>query len=223
VSGRIFAARLLWLALLIPAPVSAQTPPEPRFNVSIGPDWLGSTGQGGEDAVLTRNPRGEFPLFDLETTLTGGIGASAAFGVRVTNTLSVEGTLRYHSARLESEVTGDVEGADGTATEAVQQLDILGGALWMPTAWRFGALRFYAAGGGGYLRQLHASHTLAESGQSYYAGGGLLVLFPRREGGAFTSTGLRVDVRAAMSAGGVAFDDRVHVAPALWAAFYLGL
>ncbi|MGE3509207.1 MAG: hypothetical protein AB7N65_10025 [Vicinamibacterales bacterium] len=218
-----FIAAFSGLLIAIGAvPAKAQPPAEPRLSVSVGPDWIGRMDLGGRDATLTANPGGTFPLFTVESTLRGGMGASGALGLRVARGLWLELTGRYHSARLTSRVTGDWEANDETAREAIQQIVIQGGGMWMPAPWRLGsAVRFFVSGGAGHVRQLHASQTLAETGRAYYAGGGAVVSLPQRRGGTFKASGLRIDLRATALERGVAFDERLHVAPGIWAALFL--
>lgn len=217
------ACAVIGLSILGAAiPIHAQSTSEPRLAVSIGPEWLGRADLGGRDATLTRNPSGVTPLFDTRSTLAGGMGASAGFGVRLTRQLWLEGLGRYHSARLSTRVTRDVEASDTTASQAIQHLVIESGVLWMPSSLRVGArVQFYAAGGFGYLRQLHGTSTLAEAGRSYHAGGGAVIALPRRPGGTFKASGVRLEVRGAAVSGGVAFDNRVHAASAVWTALFL--
>lgn len=210
------------LVIVSPSAVRAQTTSEPRLALAIGPQWLGGADVGGRDAVLTRNPTGVTRLFDTQSTLTGGMGISGSLGVRLRGHWWVEAIGRYHSARLSTRVTGDVEARDQAAEEAVQHLVIEGGAFWMPPFWRVGdRLQFYAGGGVGHLRQLHSTGTLAETGRSYHAGGGVMLALPQRPNGTFKASAVRVEARAAALDGGVAFDDHLHVAPAVWVALWL--
>lgn len=200
----------------------AQSTPEPRLAVAMGPQWLGQADLGGQDARLTRNPSGSTPLFDTRSTLAGGMGASGSVAGRVTRHLWVEAIGRYHSARLTTRVTSDAEARDATVSEAVQHLVIEGAALWMPRTWRLGDhVQLFATGGLGYLRQLHATGTLVETGRSYHAGGGAVIALPARQNGTFKASGVRLEVRAAALDGGVAFGKGVHVAPAIWTALFL--
>ncbi len=212
---------LLLAGLAVPFGLEAQEAP-PRLAVSVGPDWLGEADVGGADATLTGAGGGRVDLFRTASTVTGGVGVGAAVGVRVAGGLWTELTARYHSARLATRITGDIEAADETAREALQQLHVDGGLLWLPEKLRLASrLQLFVAGGAGYLRQLHGTNTLAETGRSYYAGSGLIVSLPERQGGTFKASGVRLELRAAGSRGGVAFDDRLHVAPAIWASLFL--
>lgn len=210
-------------ALLTPARQATAQPSGPsRFAVSIGPQWLGATDLGGSDAVETGNGTRPVTLFRTESRLAGGIGLTAGLAARLVRGLWAEGGVRYQSPRLTIRTTGDLEGANATARESVQQYQIEVGGLWAPGMWQLGRrTQLYVAGGGGYLRQLHNRQLLAESGRSYYAGGGVLLWLPGRQGGTFNAVGLRLESRAVVLAGGTAFDDRAHAAPAASASLFL--
>jgi hypothetical protein len=217
-----------WCALVLcilagAGEAAAQVDQQPRFAASIGPQWLGAMELGGHDATETGNGRPPLTLFRTRSELRGGIGVTGGIGVRVIDALWLESSVRYHSARISTEVSGDFEGAPSVeAGESLQQLQIEGGAVWMPDAWHFGRrLQLYASGGLGYLRQLHRGQTLVETGQSYYAGGGAILHLPAREGGSFKGVGLRLDVRAVAFVDGAAFDSRAHTAPAAAVALFL--
>jgi hypothetical protein len=216
------AAGALGLLLLAPSPVWPQEPSAPRFEVTVGPEWLGAADAGGIDASETGNGGGRVTLFRAASELRGGLGLAASLGARIWNPLWAEAWVRYHSARLTTRLSGDIEGAsDVTAREAVQSFQVEGGAIWTPARlrlWR--SMQLFAGGGGGYVRQLHSGQTLVETGQSVYAGGGAILSLPEQPGRAFKA-GLRVDVRAAALRRAVVFDDRLHVAPALSASLLL--
>jgi hypothetical protein len=201
----------------------AQGDGQPRVAVSVGADWLGATDIGGVDATETAN--GPSParrqLFATSSELDGGVGVSGSLALRLMGPLWGEASVRYHSARIFTEVSDDLEGANGTATESLQQLQIEGGALFAPDTWLLGPFQLYLSGGAGYLRQLHSGQTLVEEGQSFYVGAGAILWLPQRPGRTFRAVGLRIDPRAVLLRDGVALDDRVHVAPAVTASLFL--
>lgn len=195
---------------------------QPRLAVSVGAQWLGSTSIGGLDAVETPNGRGTGTLFRTASEFRGGLGASGSVAVRLTRGLWAESSVRYHAARITTEVTEDVEGANGAATESLQHFQLEGGALLMPDAWQIGgSVQLFVSGGAGYVRQLHSGQTLAEDGLSLYAGAGVVIWLPQRPGRAFRAVGIRLDPRAVFLRDGVAFDDRLHLAPAFAASLFL--
>jgi hypothetical protein len=217
----LMALCVLWL--VAPArDAAAQAAAPSRFAVSIGPQWLGTTDQGGADAVQTGNGTRPVTLFRTESELRGGLGLTGGFAARIGSGLWAEVAVRYHSSRLTVRTSDDLEGADATAREGLQQYQIEVGALWAPARLHLGRrAHVYAVGGGGYLRQLHSRQLLAESGRSYHVGGGALLWLPGRQGGTFNAVGLRLEGRAVLTAGGTAFDDRVHTAPAVSASLFL--
>lgn len=209
------------LSLWAVQPTWAQDSPDARLSVSLGPDWMGRAAMGGQRPTLTGSGQAPLRLFEVESNLRGGIGVGATVGVRVARRLWTEVTGRYHSARLSAQVTRDIEAQDATVTEALQQLQIEGGVFWLPERLHVSRVQGTLLAGAGYLRQLHGSNTLSESGHSYYLGAGAVVPLPTRQGGTFKASAVRIDVRAAMLDGGVAFDDAVHVAPGVRVALFL--
>lgn len=177
---------------------------------------------GGLDATLTANGgAARYGLFRTTSTLTGGVGPSAGVGVRIIDGLWAEFSARYHSARLETRVTNDVEAANASASENVQQVQLEGGALWMPARLRLSRrLQLHATAGGGFMRQLHGSGTLGVNGRSYYAGGGGVIPLPSRQGRR-SSAAVRVDLRAALLQDGIAFSAGLHPAVAASASLLL--
>lgn len=201
---------------------SAQSPSPGRFAISVGPEWLGSAGQGGAAASMTSNAGVPVTLFRTESELTGGIGVTTGLAVRLTRNVWVETAVRYHAPRLRVRTTDDLEGADASLEESLQQYQIEAGGLWLPEGARLGRrTQLFVVGGLGYLRQLHSRQLLAESGRIYSAGAGAIFSLPGRQGGTFGAVGLRVEGRAVVSTGGTAFDDRAHTAPAAFASLFL--
>ncbi len=83
------------------------------------------------DAVETGNSGGPLTLFRTDSTLTGGIGFSVSLGARIVEAIWVESSVRYHSARLSTRISGDIEGAeDVTAGESLQHIQLEAGAWW---------------------------------------------------------------------------------------------
>jgi hypothetical protein len=81
--------------------------------------------------------------------------------------------------------------------------------------WRMGRRTVpFAAGGVGYLRQLHEGLTVIEQGHFYHAGGGVKHWLMTRERGRLRAVGLRADARLYLLAEGISFDadPRSHLA-----------
>ena len=148
----------------------------------------------------------------------------AGLGARLTDGLWAETAVSYHSAQLSTRRMAIWRSApDTSVSEGLQQYQMEVGGMWIPDALQLGRhAQMFAVGGGGYLRQLHGGGLLAETGHSLYAGGGVMVWLPRRKGASLKASGLRLEGRAVMLDGGVAFHDDIYAAPALSALLFLG-
>jgi hypothetical protein len=69
--------------------------------------------------------------------------------------------------------------------------------------------------GAAYLRQLHEENALVETGQVYFAGGGVKHLFALRPGSRLAGLGIRADARVCYRRNGFSFDNPSHVYPAV--------
>jgi hypothetical protein len=217
----LFAA-MTWPLWALAAAAQAGSPlSAARFEIGGGARWLGATNAGGLDAVEAGNGTGPVTLFKTESSLAGRVGVELRAGVKVAGPLRVETSFAYHDAELAVAVTSDREDAAPlTAIEKLQHFQIEGGALFQPDRWRAGRTRFFASGGGGYLRQLHQERTLAETGWSSYIGGGLLRPLTERPP-RVAMIGLRLEARIVTLARAAALDDRVHSAPAAAASLFV--
>ena len=214
--ARLTLPTFLVLAVGVSAAAQAQGAESSRWAVTVGPEWHGLIFVGQVNATETGNGTAPVTVFRTTTRLDSGVGVGAGFGVRATSTLWAETTVRYRSPQLVTDVTGDIEGAaDTTASESVQQLQVDAGGQWLVHRWQHGRLTPYLSGGAGYVRQLLGDDTLVKSGVSGYAGGGLLIELPARQGGAFRSLALRLEARAVWLGSGVTLDGAAHAGPAL--------
>jgi hypothetical protein len=78
------------------------------------------------------------------------------------------------------------------------------------------------SGGVGYLRQLHEERTLVESGQQYYAGGGVRFWLRGRPDSA-RSLGVRGDIRMNFRANGIDFENQTRLSPSVSLLLFVGL
>ena len=71
-----------------------------------------------------------------------------------------------------------------------------------------------------FTEHAHAWNTLVQSGRMFEIGGG--ATYPLTSNGSrrLKQIGARIDARAVLRANGAAFDDSLHVAPALGASLY---
>jgi hypothetical protein len=192
-----------------------------RFEIAAGVLWSGPLSLGAAPATEVA-PSGRFTLFSTSTELTAAAGIEARVGVRLTPMIEVEGSSSYAQPRLQSAISGDAEnGASLTASESLRQFTVNGAAVVNITRWRIGSRATpFALAGGGYLRELHEGNTLAVTGQTFFAGGGvkyLLVSRPHRLKG----VGVRADVRALVRRKGVAFDTALRTSAAFAASLFV--
>jgi len=194
-----------------------------RFELAVGPAWLGSVSYGTSDATETAADGSRFRLFSTSTGLQSTPGIEARFGVRVTRVLQAEAEAAYGRPTLTTKITGDAESAAPvSATEPITQLTIQGALLAHLTAWRIGrgGVPFVSAGAG-YLRQLHEARALAETGETYHVGGGVKYLFLSRQASRVKGLGVRAEARAVVAVHGIAIDHGAHISPALAGSIFL--
>ncbi len=192
-----------------------------RFEIAVGVAWTGSLSLGSVAATET-SPSAGFTLFSTSTELAAAPGVEARVGVRLTPVLEVEGSSSYAQPRLQTAVSGDFEnGAPVTASDALHQFTVDGAVVANITRWRIGSRATpFALAGAGYLRQLHEGGTLAVTGQTYFAGGGIKYLLASRPHG-LKGVGVRADVRALARRKGVAFDTYLHTSPVVAASLFV--
>lgn len=207
-------AAIALAAMVSSAPAAAQS--HGRVEVGGGARWSGATAFGEVVAAETMFGGGTRELFQSSTALDQSIGAEARVGVRLTSLLQVEGTVALNRTDLTTSVTGDVEGvSDTSAREPVTQYAFEGGALLQLARWRRGRFTPFAAGGAGYLRQVHDGRAAVDTGRSFYGGGGVKYLLTSGGRGRVKATGLRGEVRAVFTSTGIGPDDKLRTAPSV--------
>jgi hypothetical protein len=210
VRGR--AAFALMLAVAPTGLAAAETPaPAPRLEVAVGGGLLTGADIGGAEAELRANaPHAQpFRLFTSLATFGRAAVVEARAAVLVTRRFGMEGLLLFGRPELRVSVASDVEGAAPlTVVERVDQYGIAAGIAVMIDELRLGRMVPYAAGGAGYLRQLHEGRTVVEHGRLYYLGGGVKHWWLARDRGTIRFAGVRGDVRLYVLVHGIAFDDR---------------
>lgn len=198
-----------------------------RFELALGAAWLGGLDLGVRNAVLTSNgvPTGSSStLFRADAALTGAPALDARLGVRLTPTLTVEGTFAWARPDLRVRIADDPEAGGGVeAREALDQFTIGGGLTWSLPRWRL-AGRFvpFMSAGAAYLRQLHERRSLVDTGAEYHAGGG--VRWPLRDRPAWwiRDLGARVEATGVLRTGGVEFEDGLRFSASAGASVTMG-
>ncbi len=214
-------ARLLlraWrIAVLIACAASAahaQTdPPLHRFQLAAGIGFFGGASLGDADANL-RSGGSSTPYRLFATSSQLGSSAPALdlrASVDLTRRFGVEAHALYGHPEMQTDVTGDVE-QPGTVV-AVDRLDqylIDGGVIVTLDEFRVKDWQPFAAGGAGYLRQLHEGLTLTEEGHLFYVGGGVRRTLVMRPSGLVRGLGARGDVRLNFLSGGITVVDKTR-------------
>ena len=210
------------LVLTAATPSNAQTFAG-RMEFAVGVLWNGGVELGSRAATETAADGGRFTLFSTDTRLTGAAGLTADFGASLSRTFQINVNGSYGRPSLSTSVSSDFEqGAPVTASEKIHQFTVGGSLLVHLWRWPIGSRGVpFLSVGAGYLRQLHESETLAVSGHTFDAGGGVkLRLRPDNVRRRVKSLGIRVDLRAVGRQNGVAFDSRLHVSPAAGASLF---
>ena len=216
---RTLAVALMALALSAPA-ANAQ------ISIGGGLVWSGGYDLGGASAQLRTNAAGATPppftLFHVDSRIAPAPGGEFRVGVEI-GRLTVEGGASVARRQLGFSISGDPEtGAQHFDGESLQHFVFDAGLLWELPVIRAPRLRTFAAGGAGYLRQLHQDRTLVQSGQVYYLGGGAR-LWLRGRPESNRSIGVRGDVRLNLRRHGIDFADEARIYPTLSLLMFLGL
>jgi hypothetical protein len=218
----------LWIALALIAPAAdaaAQTGGlGGRFELTGGVGLQTGADIGVQNGDLRGNSTTPqpFTLFTTDSRWSATWLAEARVGFVVSPRITVEGRLGYSRPRLETSVSADTEGAASiTVIERIDQYVVDAGIVIRLDEMRIGGLMPYAAGGAGYLRQLHEGLTAIEQGHVYHLGGGLKRDLWTRNQRVIRSAGLRVDARVYFLSGGVSVDDGLVPQGAVTAGLFL--
>lgn len=210
------ASLIAVLLVLSASPVAAQTdPPLHRLQLAAGIGFVSGASLGDADATLrsstSNNP---YRVFATSSQLAGATVLDLRAGVDLTRRFGLEAHALYGHPELRTDVTADVENAPSvTAVERLDHYLIDGGIVVKFDEFRVGGWQPFAAGGAGYLRQLHQGLTVTEEGHLFYVGGGARRTWLTRPSGLLRALGARVDVRVNILSGGITVDDtsRSHI------------
>lgn len=203
-------------------PASRRPGRQGSFEFSVAAQWLGPGRAGSADARLTENQGGGtgrgFTWFSTRGEYASSLGGRATIGYHVTRTFAVEAGLAYSPSTIRFVVSDDTELGSGF-TSPGQRLSeyFFDGALLAhlaPLAFANGRGRPFILGGGGYLRQLHSGNTVVETGQVFYAGGGVKYFLAPRARGLVRAFGVRIDGRLCVRSGGWNLGKETTLSPA---------
>jgi hypothetical protein len=212
------------IALALPVDATAQTGTVgARFEVTGAAGLQTGADLGARNGDLRANSTTAqpFTLFTTDSTMSRSWLADVRLGFVMSRRVSMEGRLGYSRPTLETSVGADTEGAASiTVVERVDQYVIDAGVVISLDEMRFGRVVPYAAGGVGYLRQLHEGFTAIEQGHMYHLGGGLKRDLFTRDRRVIRAAGLRVDARVNLLSGGISLGDGVVTQGTLAAGLY---
>jgi hypothetical protein len=173
--------------------LGADAPRRGSIEASSGGMFAPGFDMGSMTAELTRSaPTDKFDLFNSDTEASGFPGVFVRLGYYLSESVSVEGGMRYARPTLSVRLSGDAESApDVTADETVSHYLFEGSVLWhlRDLSFASGSAIPYLSGGAGYLRELHDGNQLVETGQEYHALAGVNFWF----GSGAHRFGLRVE------------------------------
>jgi len=213
------------LVLVSPVQAAAQNPGfVHRLELTGGIGYLTGATLGQADANLRANVMSPqtFTLFTTDSTLAGSMTGEARVGLWLNRRFGVEGRLGYSRPNVETSVRADSEGAPPlTVVEGIDQFVIDAGILVRLDELHLGHVMPYAAGGAGYLRQVHEGLALIENGHVYHLGGGVVRNLLTRTEGVIRAAGVRADMRVYFLSGGVSLDDRITAHGSFSADFFV--
>jgi hypothetical protein len=192
-----------------------------RLEIAAGALWVGQQALGSTTATETTPTGGRYPLFATSSTLLGAPALEGSVGWRITRTLTAEAEASYGEPDLTIAISSDAEGAPATtSTERLRQFTAGGALVWFLPI-RIRRVSPFVAGGAGYLRQLHETATLVQTGHYYQFGGGFTVLLASHPRSVLKAMGLRVAARAIIRMDGVTFDGATRPVPAAGGSFFV--
>ena len=204
-------AALLSLGVLV-APANAQSPPLHRLELAAGIGLFGGASLGTAQANLRPStPGAPYRVFDTSTKIEQATVLDLRAGFALTRRYGIEAHALYGHPEVATSISGDVEGAPAiTAVERLDHYLIDGGVTVALPEFRVAGIEPFAAGGAGYLRQLHEGLTVVETGTVYYVGGGGKYWFRTRSRGFLRALGARGDARLNVLSGAITVEDNTR-------------
>jgi hypothetical protein len=231
-SVRTVIGSTLALVLAIPALALAQAPQTPAraprgparpIDIAAGGTFAGPTSFGSASQDLVRPDGSAFPVFRADNRLAPGFGLEAHLAFGLTPTVWVEATGSWSTADLETEISSDVEDADGvTLSDATSRFTVEGGVRW--AFWTRGRTTLFARGSLGWMRELAGAGSLVEDGLVGTGGVSLRHWLRERRAGARTRRiGLRVDGRLNVRTAGLTLgEEKARYTPVVFGGIVFG-
>jgi hypothetical protein len=221
VTSRRICVQATVLVVLLARPAEGQTGLS-GYELSVGALAVGTMPIGSGDATHSRPSGGPLLIFNSDVSFGPGPGMEVHFGRPAGSRFAFEATGTWTFTTMRSTVSADIEGApNATATEDLIRFSIEGSALWRVAG---GAKRaLYLRGGTGWMRELAAGSTLADSGVIGNVGAAMKYWWGAASPSQRRRLGLRLDGRAVLRSGGIDLGaGGVQVAPAASADLMIG-
>jgi hypothetical protein len=214
-----------------PAPAAQKRPPrkpkEPgrsgSFEVSASALWMGKSSLGSSTATLTPNQTGtgSYTYFKTSEEMQSAAGFEGRLTYNLTRVIAVEGGMTYSRPGVGLAVLSDAEGAAGISVtgETLREyfFDVAGVVALRSSGARQVRWTPFVEGGVGYLRQLHETSTLVETGQVFHGGGGVKYRLTSSPTSFVTGISLRIDARLYYLNKGFSFDNKARTFPGIGA------
>jgi hypothetical protein len=193
-----------------------------RFTVAAGVALLGGYDIGSVSATLRRSQPGTttpgpLTLFAADGAIERAPSVEARVGFTVSPTIAIEFGGSYSRPTVAVDITSDDEAGDSPrlTDQRLSQYVVDVSALWQISQLKLGRrARPYLTAGGGYLRQLDVDRVRAQTGKIFHAGAG--IRYWLRGGDARgRALGLRGEARMNARGGGVDFEEKTRVWPAV--------
>jgi len=189
--------------------------------------WSGGYDVGDATARLRGNGPGSsapaFTLFTADSRISSATAPEFRVGLAVTPRIAFDGGVSFAQPRVAIAIAGDAEApAQELIGEKLEQYQVDARVTWQLPIAMGRRLAPFASIGGGYLRQLHEDRGLAETGQIYYAGGGVKY-WMKGGNGASKAVGIGADARVTLRKDGIDFENKTRPYPSVLLMLFVGL
>lgn len=168
----------------------------------MGLAWIGGGSFGSANANLTAPDGSAFVLFSTKNEIGPSVGPDVRLAVRLTRRLRAEVSGNWSHADLRSQISADVEGAEGvTSTLRISVFAVDGSVLWSFA--RQGRLEAFLRAGAGWMRELTSDKVLSADGAIASGGAGVKYWWREKDRGFLNHVGLRSELSLVSRSGGL--------------------
>jgi hypothetical protein len=198
-----------------------------RVTFAAGVPLSGGYPIGDITAPLRRNTTSASTastLLRAESRVDRAAGVEARAGVAISRSIALEVAGGYSTPELSVRISNDPElQGEATASDRLSQYTVDVSALYLLPRLHLGdTARPYVLGGGGYVRQLDEARLNVHSGSSIHAGAGIQYWVRGATNRQQRPFGARAELRLVRRSGGIDFEDRSRVFPAVSVLGFIG-